>query len=248
MGLPLQHGISRFYRFWWEGRGFSALLLILLLVFFLSPFIESTLTGFFLAVFYIPLLISGVATVTESRFLRTVAAVGACLVLVFHVLNQNFPGRFFAICWYFSIVAFFFLMISVLMHRVFREGPVTRHRIRGAIAAYLLIGITWSYIYMLISLLINDAFSFPPSTIVRPDDPGLHSTLTYYSFVTLTTLGYGDVVPVHPVARMFAILEALLGMLFPATLLARLVSLEIMYRHTPGIGKPPEEDSKDDRW
>jgi hypothetical protein len=127
------------------------------------------------------------------------------------------------------------------MHRVFRDGPVTRHRVRGAIAAYLLIGITWTYIYMSIALLINGAFSFPSSTTVGPDGPELQSTLAYYSFVTLTTLGYGDVVPIHPVARMFAILEALVGMLYPATLLARLVSLEIMYRHAPTDQRPPDE-------
>ena len=54
--------------------------------------------------------------------------------------------------------------------------------------------------------------------------------LTYFSFVTLTTVGYGDITPTHEVTRMFAIMEALCGQLYPATLLARLVSLEVMHR------------------
>jgi hypothetical protein len=114
-------------------------------------------------------------------------------------------------CWYFSIVVFFFILSSVLMRRVFRDGPVTRHCISGTIAAYLLIGLTWTYIYLLTTLLIDGAFSFPPTTVALLEDPSLQSTLAYYSFVTLTTVGYGDTVPVHPVVRMFAILEALIG-------------------------------------
>jgi hypothetical protein len=53
---------------------------------------------------------------------------------------------------------------------------------------------------------------------------------TYFSFVTLTTVGYGDITALHPIARMFVIFEALFGQLYPATLLARLVSLEVMHR------------------
>ena len=63
----------------------------------------------------------------------------------------------------------------------------------------------------------------------------------YFSVVTMTTLGYGDIVPIHPVARMFAILEALIGLLYPATLLARLVSLEIMYSKTPKDQSLPDD-------
>jgi hypothetical protein len=230
MGLSLKNDLKRFNKFWWSGRGFSALLLILLVFFFLSPFVRSTVNSFILAVFYIPLLISGVATVSQSRLLRVVAIITAGIVMLFNILHQNFPDRIFTACWYLSILVFFFQLVGVLMHQVFRDGPVTRHRIRGAIAAYLLIGITWTYIYLLIALLFEGAFSFPPITTAHPSDPTLQSTLAYYSFVTLTTVGYGDIVPVHPVARMFAILEALIGMLYPATLLARLVSLEIMHR------------------
>jgi hypothetical protein len=244
MSVSLKNDFKRFNEFWWSGKGFSALLLILLVFFFLSPFVKSTTNSFILAIFYIPLLISGVATVTENRVLKLFAFATAAIVLVFNILHQNFPSKTYTGCWYFSIVIFFFLLISVLMHQVFRDGPVSRHRIRGAVAAYLLIGLTWTYIYLLIALLFEGAFSFPPTTAVHPDDPSLQSTLAYYSFVTLTTVGYGDIVPIHPAARMFAILEALIGMLYPATLLARLVSLEIMHRNAPADQSSPVEPQK----
>jgi hypothetical protein len=244
MNVSLKNRLKRFNEFWWQGRGFTTLLVILLIFFFLSPFAGKRLNNIILAVFYIPLLISGVATVTQSRLLRGIAFAEALIVLVFNILHQNFPGKLFTGCWYFSILIFFALLISVLLHQVFRDGPVSRHRVRGAVAAYLLIGLTWTYIYLLIALLVDGAFSFPPTTTARPDDPTLQSTLAYFSFVTLTTLGYGDTVAVHHVARMFAILEALIGMLYPATLLARLVSLEIMYRNTSADKNPTNKSQK----
>jgi hypothetical protein len=244
MGLPLKNYFKRFNEFWWSGRGFSALLIILLVFFFLSPFVNSTTNSFILAIFFIPLLISGVATVSQSRLLRWIAIITAGIVMLFNILHQNFQDRIFTACWYLSIVAFFIQLVGVLMHQVFRDGPVTRHRIRGAIAGYLLIGITWTYIYLLIALLFEGAFSFPPTMAAHPDNPNLQSTLAYYSYITLTTVGYGDTIPIHPVARMFAILEALIGMLYPATLLARLVSLEIMYRNVPTDQSRPDEPER----
>jgi voltage-gated potassium channel Kch len=65
---------------------------------------------------------------------------------------------------------------------------------------------------------------------VVPDEGTLASRLVYFSFVTLTTVGYGDMLAVHPAARSLAMLEALTGQLFPAVLIARLVSMEVVHR------------------
>jgi voltage-gated potassium channel Kch len=82
-------------------------------------------------------------------------------------------------------------------------------------------------VYRLISVLSPDAFSHLPQI---GSDYGSGATLLYFSFNTLTTLGYGDIVPIHPLARSVANLEAVIGQLYPATLLARLVSLELEHR------------------
>jgi hypothetical protein len=62
------------------------------------------------------------------------------------------------------------------------------------------------------------------------DSPTLASSLVYFSFVTLTSTGYGDIVPVHPIARSLCNMETIIGQLYPATLLARLVTLELAHR------------------
>jgi voltage-gated potassium channel Kch len=119
----------------------------------------------------------------------------------------------------------------VILKQVFQDGPVTVAKIKGAVAVYIMIGFTWSYIYRLIDLQVPMAFNLPTS-LTSPDEAKNSADLTYFSFVTLTTLGYGDITAAHPLSRMFVIIEALIGQLYPATLLARLVSLEIMNRES----------------
>lgn len=122
-----------------------------------------------------------------------------------------------------SAAALFFLALSWLITaRVFRSGGITIYRIFGAIAVYILLGSLWGQFYILIYLLDSGAFYFNPNT--QHGEPPM-SELLYFSFTTLTTLGFGDIVPVHPVARSLATLEALVGQLYPAVLLARLVTL-----------------------
>jgi hypothetical protein len=96
----------------------------------------------------------------------------------------------------------------------------------GAVAAYLLIGMIWSVAYYLIALWIPEAFNVQES-LTPGDKESLQSKLFYFSFITLTTIGYGDIVAVHPIVRMLVILEGVVGQLFPAILIARLVSLQV---------------------
>jgi Ion channel len=84
---------------------------------------------------------------------------------------------------------------------VFRRGRVTYHRIVGAVLLYLLIAIGFAALFAFVGLSIPNAFK----GVAFEDDAGLASELFYLSFVTLTTTGYGDIVPLHPLARVFAI-------------------------------------------
>lgn len=110
-----------------------------------------------------------------------------------------------------------------VLRQVLRSGRITLHRVRGAVAAFLLLGLAWAAAYELVWLVDPAAFRLGEGR-----DPRLE--LNYYSFVTLTTVGYGDITPLIPAARSLAIAEALVGQLFPAVLIARLVSMEIASR------------------
>jgi hypothetical protein len=115
----------------------------------------------------------------------------------------------------------------VIARAVFAPGRVTLHRVIGAVLLYLNIGFTFVALFCFIALLEPNAFAG-----MQPlhDNLSVASNFGYFSFVPLTSFGYGDIVPVHPYARSLANVEAIIGQLYPATLLARLVTLEIADR------------------
>ncbi len=127
-----------------------------------------------------------------------------------------------------------FVAASILIHIV-AEETVTIDLIYGSACVYFLIGFTWSIGYGLIELLLPGSFSISGHVLTRADYSGhygfLNENLSYYSFVTLTTLGYGDIVPVTPPAKAASTLEAIAGQLYIALLVARLVGLYISQSH-----------------
>jgi hypothetical protein len=141
--------------------------------------------------------------------------------------------RLFYPPWHYNIyilaVAWFAIAItlgSVVAQAVFRRGRVTYHRIIGAILLYLLIAVAFGALFVLIGLSVPDAFK----GISFEDNPALANSVSYLSVVTLTSTGFGDIVPVHPIARSLCNIESIIGQLYPATLLARLVTLEMRDR------------------
>lgn len=120
-----------------------------------------------------------------------------------------------------------FIIVStlgfVVAQKVFGSGRVSFHRILGAILLYLLIGLAFVSLFTLVGLVEPNAFN----GLVLEDNQKTASSVIYFSFVTLTSTGYGDIYPVNPIARSLCNLETIIGQLYPATLLARLVTLEI---------------------
>jgi hypothetical protein len=113
---------------------------------------------------------------------------------------------------------------AVVARAVFGPGKVTFHRIVGGVLLYLTIGLTFVALFGLVALNVSEAFK---GLETQHGNFAIAGNLIYFSFVTLTTIGYGDIVPLHPYARGLANLEAVIGQLYPATLLARLVTLEL---------------------
>jgi hypothetical protein len=130
-----------------------------------------------------------------------------------------------------SLVAGAWLLLAValgwvVVGAVFGPGRVNYHRVIGAVLLYLLIALVFVALFAFAGLLIPNAFS----GMTLEDSPALTSNLIYFSFVTLTSTGYGDIVPMHPVARSLCNLETVIGQLYPATVLARLVTLQLSHK------------------
>ena len=114
------------------------------------------------------------------------------------------------------------LICWVLLSQIFRSGIITSARLQGAVAVYLLLGLGWAHCYHIANRLTPGSFQSSVGSFFSVVE------WYYYSFATLTTLGYGDIVPVKPVSRSLAIGEALTGQLYLTVLIARLVALEVM--------------------
>jgi hypothetical protein len=122
------------------------------------------------------------------------------------------------------------LALSVVVARaVFGAGRVTYHRVVGAVLLYLTIGLIFVALFGLVALSVPDSFT---NLAALKGDFAIAGNLIYFSFTTLTTTGYGDIAPLHPYARSLANVEAIIGQIYPATLLARLVTLELAHERS----------------
>jgi Ion channel len=222
--------VAAMTRFWADDRGLSIFSALLLIVAFVLPPLVPPSSGRSLAgdLVYALLLISGVQALAERRVTRVLLVPVAVATIAVDLGSWVLPVP---APWVQGMgLLSLLLLLIVVLGQTLRSGPVTFHRIQGAVAAYLLLGVIWAYAYTLVAGLRPGAFSGP----VSPGDGP--RAFFYFSFVTLTTVGYGDVLPVHPLARSLANLEAVTGSLYLAILVARLVSLAV----APARSKSPD--------
>lgn len=242
----LQNLLKRFTGFWWGDKGLSALLVLLLLTFTLAPLIKSQVASLISSIFFSLLLLSGIHNISTKRLHRIGVGMFALVGITFNWLKHFNPASMPWQTWSDLIsLCYLVLLTLVVMRHVYEKGPVSIDRILGAIAAYILVGFTWAILYHLIELRLPGSFRL---TEAASGDIYIskQSNFTYFSFITMTTVGYGDITPIHPTARMFAIIEALIGQLYPATLLARLVSLQIIHRNEESARAAAERESAED--
>ncbi|MEA2911448.1 MAG: hypothetical protein QOJ15_3529 [Bradyrhizobium sp.] len=176
--------------------------------------------------FFAIILVAGVFVMSGSR----IAAVAMLAALVMASMGAIFRLKapsvldinLFAGAWLITGMT----LAWVVAPAVFGPGRVTHHHIMGAILLYLTVAIIFVALFTFVGSAVPKAFS----GLSVQDSPALASNLIYFSFATLTTTGYGEIFPVHPIARSLCNLESIFGQLYPATLLARLVTLEIAGR------------------
>lgn len=214
--------------FWSTESGLTALLIFTLVyLFVVCSMGDFSFADLVADLLFSLIIVAGVLTTFQQRWLRSLAIVLALASLTLTGLNDIYPGGSLTILNTVLRLIFVGLLLAVLMVQVFGAGTVTAHRIRGAIVVYLLLGGMWSFCYYLAALTIPQAFHWldgrPPS---NPE--ALQRALTYFSYITLTTTGYGDITPAIPLTRTLAMFEALTGQIYLAITLARLVALAVI--------------------
>jgi hypothetical protein len=231
--------IKKFTRFWFEESSLSVFLLLLVIHMFV---IGSVRAGLALDIvgdlLFSILLVAGVFMVVRHRTLQWTAGMFVLLAIAVRWVGLVFGTPRFVI-WngVLTLLAALTFLVIVLWW-VYREGSVTGHRVRGAIAAYLLLALCFSLAYDLIEYVHPGSFTLPPGGAEGIQTRS--ASFLYFSVVTLTTVGFGDIAAVHPVARSLVMVEALVGTLYPAILLARLVTLQIETRRSQKSRKDGE--------
>jgi hypothetical protein len=170
--------------------------------------------------------VSLVVLVSRTRFALLVGIASFVVSVGSVVYREHRPSDATYVASAVGVVLALSALNWVVAGAVFAPGRITYHRIQGAVVLYLNLAMTFGALFRLIAELRPNAFSgLPPF-----GGQGFESALFYFSFTTLTSTGYGDIVPLHPFARSLANLEAIVGQLYPATLLARIVTLELEQR------------------
>ena len=212
-----------------EHRRYSTLLWSLVILIILHPVMAKLGWTRYWSLFFTAELLLAVYSVSEgTRSLKIAALLVTPAVLgeLSFFLFETKETHWFSVV---SVGAFLAYVIYVVYQQsVFAKGRMTTDRVAGAIAVYLLLGLLWALAYGVIAAADPDAFK--GLTAFTLQESGVQQDFVYFSFVTLTTLGYGDMSPVAPFAKTLAWFEAVFGQLFLAVTIARLVSLEIAHK------------------
>jgi hypothetical protein len=177
-----------------------------------GPIIESTLVTI--------VFVSGVVAIADRRRTVIVAVILAVPAVIGRWLHDYrpdvVPPELFLVA---AILLILFVIVNLLRF-VLIASSVNTQVLCASISAYLLLGFLWTLAYWLVAELVPNAFAFNgPDTSLK----GFNGL--YFSFITMSTVGYGDITPVAKVARMLAASEAVTGSLYIAVLIARLVTL-----------------------
>ena len=205
------------------------LLCLLLLLFVLSPFIASLRYGVLvLNVVAAAMLLSGTHALSERKKLFYASVALAVAAVTSNGLLLFISGRWLVLFSNVTILILLALFSISILGDVLKAGAVTADKIYGALCVYLLIGYAWAFGYAILEQLEPGSFSAPTESGATVDYIARVMRMRYFSFVTLTTVGFGDITPQSPAARTFATLEAIMGQLYLAVLVARLVGLHIV--------------------
>jgi voltage-gated potassium channel len=218
-----------------EDQRYTTLLWSLIIVLLMYPVMARMGWSRFWSLFFIAELLLAVYSVSEGGRSARIAAIlvtPAVLGELAFFFAESRETHWFAVI---SVGAFLVYVVFVVYRQsVFAKGRMTTDRVAGAISVYLLLGLIWALVYGIISAADPSAFQGLESFTL--EESGVQLDFVYFSFVTLTTLGYGDISPVSQFAKTLAWFEAVFGQLFLGVTIARLVSLEIAHKDRPPAG------------
>ncbi len=209
----------------WRDPLLTALTIMLgLLMFVLAPLRAEHIPGAQEIGFALVAVLTGAVLILSGKRFAMWALLTAILLAAIAAIHRVYQPSILDV--YLDATAWLLISLALIVEVgrvVFGPGRVTYHRVVGAVLLYLAMGLAFAAAFTFIGAASPAAFS----GFVVKDSAALADTMIYFSFGALTGIGSGDIMALHPIARSLVLVEAMIGQLYPATLLARLVTLEI---------------------
>ena len=205
-------------------RSFTFLLSVLLVyLFIIIPLLDNTTSSKVAFIIFYYLLLSSSIPFLRQNNMSVLIIILILGPLLFFVLEIIFSAAWLPLLTDLLLIVYSLMLAIIILWRTFQPGRITSKRVQGAIISYLLIGLIFGLIFHVIHLINPDKCFSGLSSDHRKE-------FIYYSLCAMTTNGYGDILPINPMARSLSNLEALVGQLYPAVLIARLISMEFFYK------------------
>jgi hypothetical protein len=225
---------------WMHRRRYSLLLIALLLLFVLQPFLHPYALGrwvydlVFTAVFVVVFAL--VLRRTPYRLAALVTGLPTLVATWTGYVLPGVPQVPLAVTFHLCAALFLGLTVASVLRATHEATSVSMDSLAGAFGGYLLIGVVFGHLYSVVDTLQPGSFSATTADLAAllkvPERH--HFLLTYYSIITLTTVGYGDIVPTASPARSLACLEALVGQFYIAVVMAELIGLRVSQSRSEG--------------
>ena len=202
---------------------FSVLLILTVLLILVAPFLRDFIRArLILDIITMSILLASIWATGERKHQTPIALALALPFIAVTWLNYAFEHDKFLFSGNLIGILFFGYVIYSILKYIFESETVTREIIFAAIVSYLFLAVIWAFAYSALEFLFPGSFTIPDDAF---KDGGYH--FLYFSFVTITTLGYGDITPLTQKASSLAIIEALVGQIYLVVLVAWLVGMYV---------------------
>jgi len=217
-----EFGSETHYKPWFRSHFFYLIVAIMAMILF-APFLKEFIgLRFLLDIFFSVIFIAGIYAISHKKQTIVFAAVLALPMIISLWAKYFFVSDYVIIVGKLFGILFFGFAVVHISQFIFKAEDVTKDVLFAAIVVYLLLALMWTFIYALLELIQPGSFNIPDGLIKEASQLFL-----YYSFVTITTLGYGDITPVTEKAISFTVIEAIVGQIYLVVVVAWLVGMHV---------------------
>ncbi|MFB3388331.1 ion channel [Flavobacterium sp. LAR06] len=211
------------YRLWTHEKGLSVMFLLLCIMQFIVVPLFGSYSRFmvFVNIFWMLFIMAGIISLAKDKKQALLISIIPFLFLMVQWIDFFQTNLIVVFADLFLSVALMLLLITLVLIKVLEPGPVTQYRIIGSIVVYMLLVNLWCTVYLFIFKHIEGSFQMAVSPFESSSE---QANFMYFSYITMTSTGYGEIVPIHPFARSLVQIEVLTGVLYPVILIGRLVS------------------------